>query len=101
MDSVGMIVVGASAGGLTALGALLKRFPADFGIPIAIVQHRSAESNGLLARELRRCSHLRVLEPADKETVSPGCAFLAPADYHLLLESGEFRLSTEGPVNFA
>jgi two-component system, chemotaxis family, protein-glutamate methylesterase/glutaminase len=95
-----IIVIGTSLGGLTALGTLLKDFPADYALPIAVVQHRSVESKSLL-RELRRQTTLRVEEPSDLEPIAPGHLYIAPADYHLLIESRKFRLSTEGPVHYA
>jgi two-component system, chemotaxis family, protein-glutamate methylesterase/glutaminase len=95
-----IIVVGTSLGGLVALNALLRDLPVDFALPIAVVQHRSVESNTLL-RELRRHSPVRIEEPSDKDPIRPACVYIAPADYHLLVEAGEFRLSTEGPVRYA
>ena len=96
-----IIVIGTSLGGLIALGTLLANLPSDFAIPIAVVQHRSAESNRMLLRELRRCTAIPIQEPSDKEPIHPGSLYIAPADYHLLIESGEFRLSTQGVVNYA
>ena len=96
-----IVVVGTSVGGLAALGTLLKILPADFAIPIVVVQHRSVESRELLLRGLRRYTAHQLEEPSDKAPVLPGRIYIAPADYHLLLEQGEFRLSTEGPVNYA
>lgn len=96
-----LIVVGTSLGGLAALSTLLSALPPDFGVPIAVVQHRSVESQELLAPELRRQTRLRVSEPQDSEPIQPGWVYIAAADYHLLVEPGMFRLSTEGPVNYA
>jgi two-component system, chemotaxis family, protein-glutamate methylesterase/glutaminase len=96
-----IIVVGTSLGGLLALGALLENLPADFGLPLAVVQHRSVESEATLLRALRRHTALRLLEPLDQEPILPGSIYIAPADYHLLVERGAFRLSTEGPVHYA
>jgi two-component system chemotaxis response regulator CheB len=96
-----IIVVGTSVGGLAALERLLQCLPADFSVPIAVVQHRSVGSGEIMLRELRRYTTLRLDEPFDKEPVSPGRIYLAPADYHLLLEAGEFQLSIEAPVNYA
>jgi two-component system, chemotaxis family, protein-glutamate methylesterase/glutaminase len=96
-----IIVVGTSLGGLVALGVLLENLPTDFALPIAVVQHRSVESDASLLRELRRYTRLRLHEPSDRESILPGRIYIAPADYHLLVEPGEFRLSTEGPVSYA
>jgi len=95
-----IIVMGASAGGLAALGTILGILPSNFALPIVVVQHRSTDSRGLV-REMRKYTALNVREPNDKEPVRRECLYLAPADYHLLLEPGEFRLSTEGPINYA
>jgi two-component system chemotaxis response regulator CheB len=96
-----IVVVGTSVGGMAALGKLLQNLPLDFPIPIAVVQHRSVESSGLLLRGLRRHTSHHVEEPSDKAPVLPGRIYIAPPDYHLLVEPGEFRLSTEGRVNYA
>jgi len=96
-----IIVVGTSLGGLAALRTLLENLPLNFAFPVAVVQHRSVECSDLLLRELRRHIPLPLLEPADYEPILPGRIYIAPADYHLLIERGEFRLSTEGPVRYA
>lgn len=96
-----IVVVGTSVGGLAALRTLLDNLPIDFVVPIAVVQHRGVESKEFLLRGLRRYTTLPLREPCDKEPIQPGRIYIAPADYHLLVEPGEFRLSTEGPVNYA
>ncbi|HZT42602.1 MAG TPA: chemotaxis protein CheB [Chthonomonadaceae bacterium] len=96
-----IVVVGTSMGGLAALERLLAGLPPAFPLPLAVVQHRRAGSNGMLATLLRRCCALPVREPHDKEKIEAGRVYLAPADYHLLIEEGEFALSTEGPVRYS
>ena len=93
-----IVVIGASAGGLKALQALLETLPATFLLPIVIVQHRSADTADLLRPMLQRSSALPVSEPEDKQGILPGRVYLAPADYHLLVEPGHFTLSLEEPV---
>jgi len=95
-----IVAVGASAGGFDALCTLLARLPADFEIPIAIVQHRAKESEGL-AGLLQDCTRLRVLEAEDKETLERGTIYVAPPDYHMLVEEGTLALSTEGLVGYS
>jgi two-component system chemotaxis response regulator CheB len=68
---------------------------------MVIVQHRSADVGDGLAEYLTRGSALAVVEPSDKQSILPGSVYLAPADYHLLIEPGFFTLSTEAPVQFA
>src|SRR5579871_3523293 len=92
------VAVGVSTGGLAALETILNGIPPDFPLPITIVQHRSRESGKMLCTMLARYSRLPVREPQDKEDIVAGHVYLAPADYHLLVEAGAFALSTEGPV---
>jgi two-component system chemotaxis response regulator CheB len=96
-----IVVVGASTGGLKALQVLLSGLPAEFSLPVVIVQHRGRDMETGLCEFLARSSRLPVTEPEDKETVLAGRAYLAPRDYHLLIESGSFALSTDAPVGFA
>jgi len=101
-----MSVIGVSAGGLDALSKLVSALPADLSLPLAIVQHRSSDSGGFLATHLDGLSRPRVKEASDKEPVRPGIVYLAPANYHLLLEKGKyveesetFALSVDERVN--
>ncbi len=104
--SVRLIVMGTSWGGLSALETLLPDLPPTFAVPIAVVQHRHRHSEDL-GSFLQRFSPLPVLEVEDKTALVPGRVFLAPADYHLLVESPRqaetacFSLSTEAPVQHA
>lgn len=97
----GIIVVGASWGGLKAVSCIVAGLPADFAIPIAIVQHRGRDGAGLLCDLLQERTPLRVTEVMDKEPVRPGHVYVAPPDYHTLVESGYFSLSTEAPVRYS
>ncbi len=96
-----IVVVGASTGGLKALQVLLSGLPAEFSLPMVIVQHRGKDLETGLCEFLARSSRLPVTEPEDKETIMPGRAYLAPRDYHLLIENRSFALSTDAPVSFA
>lgn len=95
------MVVGASLGGLNALKELLSGLPAGFRTPIAIAQHRLPGRDESLAEYLQPNSALPVSEPVDKTPIEPGQVYVAPADYHLLVECGWFALSTEGRVSHA
>ena len=96
-----MIVVGASLGGMKALRLILQALPADFPETIAVVLHRHRESDDLLVNLLQHGSRLPVTEVVDKEGICPGRVYLAPPDYHLLVEPAGFSLSTDDPVQFA
>ncbi|MCA1595635.1 MAG: chemotaxis protein CheB [Chloroflexi bacterium] len=86
--------------GLSALEILLRGLPSTFPLPLVIVQHRSAgaTANDWLRTVLQRHTSLKLLEPQDKETLQPERVYLAPPDYHLMVEDGAFALSTEAPV---
>lgn len=96
-----IIVVGTSRGGLKALEALLSGLESDFVVPVVIVQHRGKDIEIGLCEYLARKSPLPVKEPEDKEPIVEGHVYLAPRDYHLLIEASSFALSTDLPVGFA
>ena len=96
-----IIVIGTSTGGLKALHTLLSGLSTNFPLPVVIVQHRGSNSEGGLSEFLSRSSSLPVMEPEDKEPVVPGRVYLAPHDYHLLIENGSFALSTDRAVSYA
>lgn len=88
-----IVAIGTSLGGLHALTVLLADLPKTFPLPIVIVQHRHKDSHNTLSDYLQQHSSLPVAEAEDKEPIAPGRVYLAPADYHLLIESprdGEF-----------
>lgn len=96
-----IVVVGTSLGGLTAIETMLGGLTADFSLPVVIVQHRSPESRDGLRAILQQHSALKVQEAHDKEAIHPGIVYLAPSDYHLLVERGQFALSTQEAVSYA
>jgi two-component system, chemotaxis family, protein-glutamate methylesterase/glutaminase len=96
-----IVVIGTSLGGLRALGVLLGGLPPDFALPIAIVQHRHNASDDALDAFLQGYCAAPVVEVEDKVAIRPGHIYLAPRDYHLLVEAHSFALSTESPVWYA
>ena len=96
-----IVVVGASTGGLKALQVLLSGLPAEFPLPIVIIQHRGKDLESGLCEFLSEDGSLSVSEPDDKEPLLGGHAYLAPRDYHLLIANRGFALSTAAPVGFA
>lgn len=96
-----LIVIGASLGGLLALRELLQWLRPDFSIPIAIVQHRHREVQHRLVDSMQQGVRLPLREVEDKDELRAGQIYLAPADYHLLVESDHFLLSTDPPVSYA
>jgi two-component system chemotaxis response regulator CheB len=96
-----LVAIGASWGGIDALRAILALLPADLPMALVLVQHRGHEEGEGLVALLRRSARLPVAEPEDKEPILPGRVYLAPADYHLLVDRRSFALSVEPPVNQA
>jgi two-component system chemotaxis response regulator CheB len=97
-----MIVVGSSWGGFHAVGRILSELPPDLDAPVVVVQHRlSDSSDGPFVSYYAKRSLLPVFTVEDKEPVLPGRVYIAPADYHLLVDDGHFALSTEGVVQFS
>jgi two-component system, chemotaxis family, protein-glutamate methylesterase/glutaminase len=96
-----IVVIGTSLGGLRALQVLLAGLPKSFPLPVVIAQHRHKHSDETLSIFLQQQCALPVTEAEDKQAILPGRVYIAPADYHLLVESGHFALSTEAPVCYA
>jgi two-component system chemotaxis response regulator CheB len=96
-----VVVIGTSSGGLAALERLLSGLPDDFALPIAIAQHRARESDDALARVLQARTKLRVHDADDGEPLEAGGVYLAPSDYHMLIDEGRIALSIDEPVAYA
>jgi two-component system chemotaxis response regulator CheB len=96
-----LIVVGCSLGGMQALQVVLEQIPKDFTVPIAVVQHRHRRSNEALPLFLAKTSKLPVVDVEDKQFIRPGAVYLAPANYHLLVERGVFTLSVDEAVAYS
>ena len=96
-----IVVIGTSWGGLSALRELIVGLPASLGIPVVVVQHRHRQSDHLLTTLLQDETSLCVCEVEDKAPITAGNVYVAPADYHLLVENGFFSLSTDEPVRFS
>jgi len=99
--STPLVVVGTSLGGLDALTRVLAELPEDAPAAIAVVQHRRPDSDTRLADLLERRCRLRVAEPQDKEPIASSRVYVAPADYHLLVDGDCFALDTGEAVSFA
>lgn len=96
------VVIGTSAGGLSTLSDLLSALPDNYSVPIIIVQHRTKEQNTLLEEILQQKCKIPVRQAEEKEKVAPGYVFIAPPDYHLLIEEdATFSLSNDEPVQFS
>jgi two-component system chemotaxis response regulator CheB len=96
-----IIVVGASAGGLKALEAVIGALPRGFPVPIVAVQHRARESSDAYAEVLGKGSALPVREIEDDDQLRAPGVYLAPRDYHVLIEPGRMVLSVDEPVSYS
>jgi two-component system chemotaxis response regulator CheB len=77
------VVIGVSTGGPTALGTVLPHFPADFPLPVLVVQHMPALFTRLLAERLHASCRLPVEEAVHGAPIQPGRVLIAPGDFHL------------------
>lgn len=96
-----IIVVGTSYGGVAALEGVLPGLSPALRVPVVVVQHRARDEDFGLCEFLRDHCRLPVVEPNDKDAVEAGRVYLAPRDYHLLVERGRFALSVDAPVTSA
>ena len=96
-----LVVIGCSWGGLGALGTIFSKLPPTLDVAIAIAQHRMAQSADCLAVSLQKKSPLPVIDVNDKDPIERGRIYLAPPDYHLIVEQGSFALSTDEVVQYA
>lgn len=96
------VVIGASAGGVEALGTLLPALPAGYALPVLCILHLPGDRESRLAELFDERLPLPVKEAADKESIQPGTVYFAGAGYHLSVERDfSFSLSCEAPVHFA
>jgi two-component system, chemotaxis family, protein-glutamate methylesterase/glutaminase len=101
MRHVDIVAVGASLGGLQAVQVLLRGIPKDLGAPLVLVQHRRPDPGSMLVELLAKHSELPVCEPEDKTPIERNQMYVAPGDYHLLVEDGHLALSVDPPVCYA
>jgi two-component system, chemotaxis family, protein-glutamate methylesterase/glutaminase len=94
-------VVGTSWGGLAALRELVAALPHDLPLPVVVVQHRHRQSDHMLPMLLQDRTPLMVCEVEDKAPIEAGKVFIAPADYHLLVERDSFSLSVDEPIRYS
>ena len=91
-----IIVIGASAGGVETLTQLVNYLPPDLPATLFMSLHFPSNSISVLPHILNRWGHLQALHPQDKEIIRPGMIYVAPPDYHLIVEPEQIRLS-HGP----
>ncbi|MGI4794610.1 MAG: chemotaxis protein CheB [Janthinobacterium lividum] len=94
-DRSAIIVIGASAGGVEAIGRLVAALPRDFDAALFVVLHIGAHKSELPSL-LNRWGTLRASHPGNGEQIRRGHIYVAPPDHHMVLEEGVIRL-TRGP----
>ena len=97
-----IIVIGVSTGGFKALEMVLSKLPKDFNLPVVIVQHRKKDPDDFFIDYMNDKTSLRIKEAEDKESIKQGVGYIAPPDYHLLVERDyTFSLSVDSPLKYA
>ena len=97
-----LVVVGASWGGFQAVGDLVAGLNERCALAVAVAQHRAPDAPAdAYVRAIQARSRLPVSEAEDKDQIEQGHVYVAPADYHLLVDEDHFALSIEGPVRFS
>lgn len=89
LSPVQVVGIGVSTGGPDALARVLPTFPANFPVPIVIAQHMPPIFTSLLAARLSAKSALPVRECVSGQPLTPGCAVIAPGDFHMVAVQGE------------
>ncbi|HYG49512.1 MAG TPA: chemotaxis protein CheB [Flavobacteriales bacterium] len=96
------IVMGVSAGGMNAMRNIFCALPAGFALPFVVVQHIGARSDGKWIEILDSQSEIHIKEADEKEKIKPGTAYIAPPNYHLLIEKDRtLSLTVDERVNFS
>lgn len=96
------IVIGVSSGGMNAMKVMFSLLPKDFTIPVIIVQHIGAHSDSKWIKLLNDKSNISIKEADEKEKIENGNVYIAPANYHLLIEKDKsFSLTVGERVNYS
>ena len=98
-----LLVIGGSAGALEPLMTILGSLPDELEMPVALVLHLAPRQPSLMPQLLTRTSTRRVREPEDKEPLEKRTIYVAPPNYHMLVESdgATIALSVDDPVQFS
>jgi two-component system chemotaxis response regulator CheB len=99
--NAGLLVIGGSAGSFVLIQQLVNALPGDFAMPVVVVLHRGRQYKSVLEALLQQHSSVKVKEAEDKEVLEAGKVYIAPADYHLLVEDDHsVSLDVSEPVWF-
>ncbi len=96
------VVIGVSTGGLNALSSIIPQLPKNYPLSVIIVQHRVNDSDNFLIEYINKLCDIKVKEALPRSAIEPGCVYISPSGYHLLVERDKrFSLSIDPPVSFA
>ncbi|HKY92920.1 MAG TPA: chemotaxis protein CheB [Nevskiaceae bacterium] len=96
------VAIGTSAGGVDALGTVLPALPVTLKVPVFLVIHLPRDRPSLLVSIFEPKCKVPIREAEDKDPVERGTIYVAPPDYHLMLDKGpQLVLSTDEPVNYS
>ena len=99
-NSFKAVVIGGSAGSFHGIMKILSNLPENFPLPIIMCLHRLKHVRNGFVEALSLKSVVQVGEPYDKEPIKKGGVYLAPSNYHMSIELGNyFALSTEEMIN--
>lgn len=102
LKGIKVLVIGGSAGSIEVIVKILKKLEKDLAIAIIIIIHRKSTSDASLTNLFNSRSAVEVTEADEKEEILPGRIYLAPANYHLLIETDHtFSLDTSEKVEFS
>lgn len=97
-----IVLIGASAGGVTAVQKILSQLKLEMQLPIVVVQHLARSPRANLSQVYMCGDRRQVLEPEDKQLIENGLVYFATPDYHLLIERDfTFAHSQDEPVHFS
>jgi two-component system, chemotaxis family, protein-glutamate methylesterase/glutaminase len=100
-DQIRIVAIAASLGGVQALCQLLRELPADFPVPVVVVQHLRADCDSALCEIVQRTATLQVKWAANGELLQGGTVYLAPPNHHLTITAAGFvSLKTSARVNW-
>lgn len=96
-----LVIIGGSSGSLEVIMKLLPVLDKNISVPIVIIMHRNTTADSGLTELLASRTQLSVKEADDKEVMEPGCIYIAPPDYHLLIEAdGTLSLDASERVHY-
>jgi len=92
--AIDVVTIGVSTGGPNALAAIIPHIPGNLPVPIVLVQHMPPLFTKFLAERLNSQSALDIREAAGGEELQPGTVYIAPGDYHMVVERKGARIVT-------